>query len=92
MHSLNKKGISEIVQITSIIALSIIALWTIGSYVFGLSDKLDGALSPIVDCVQLQTRITSACINSENKIEVTITKSETDNLNKINLAGYYMPS
>jgi len=87
MRSLNKKGISEIVQITSIIALSIIALWAVGSYVLDLSSKLEGTLSPVVECVQLQTRIISACINQDGKIEATINKPEADNLEKINLIG-----
>ena len=87
MQNLNKKGISEIVQITSIIALSIIALWAIGSYVLDLSSKLDGTLSPVVDCVQLQTRITDACVNPEGKIEVTLSKAITDKITRVNLVG-----
>ncbi len=87
MRSLNRKGVSEIVQIASIIALSIIALTSVWSYVSDLSNNFENQLSPIVDCVQLQTRISNACINSEGKIEVIIDKPEADNIDKIILTG-----
>ena len=87
MQNLNKKGISEIVQITSIIALSIIAITMIWGYVSYLSNIASNQLSPTVDCLQLQTRITSACINSEGNIEVTINKAITDKITRVNLVG-----
>ena len=87
MPYLNKKGMAEIVQIILIIALSIIAITSVWSYVSDLSNTLESQLSPIVDCVQLQTKIDSACISSENKIEVKISKALTDKITKITLAG-----
>ncbi len=87
MQHLNKKGVSEIIQVMSILALSIVAIWSIGSYVLGLSHDLEKNLSPVVDCVQLQTRITKACITPDGKLELIINKPSTDNLNKIFLTG-----
>ncbi len=87
MQSLNKKGVSEIVQVMSIVALSVIALWSVGSYVLDLSRDLESSLSPVVDCVQLQTQITKTCINLDGKLEININKPSTDNLNKILLTG-----
>lgn len=87
MQHLNKKGVSEIVQVMSIIALSVVALWSVGSYVLSLSQDLEKNLSPVVDCVQLKTRLTNACLNSEGKLEVTLNKPSTDNLDKIFLTG-----
>ncbi len=87
MQHLNKKGISEIVQVMSILALSVIAIGTVGSYVLDLSHNLEKNLSPVVDCVQLQTRITNACLTPDGKLKVTINKPSTDNLDKMFLTG-----
>lgn len=91
MHSINRKGVSEIVQIASIILLSLVALSLVWIYVSRVSGNSLDQLSPLVDCVQLQTKIESACLNSNSEIEVMINKDLTDEINEFYLkseSGY----
>ena len=87
MSSLNKKGMAEIVQIMSLIVLSIIAISLVWSYVADIGNLLGKQLSPVVDCLSQTSRIVSACKNPEGKIEVTLNNALTDDIAKINIIG-----
>lgn len=80
-NKLNKKGLAEIVQVLMITLLSIVAIATISSYILGLSNGLESKLSPVVDCLTMQSKIQNACVNSEGKIEVLVNSAEE----KVNL-------
>src|SRR3989344_7123587 len=72
MQSLNKKGLSEVVQTSLIILLSISAIFAMWSYIGDLKGNLENQLSPVVGCLQQESYFESACINAEGKIEATM--------------------
>lgn len=72
MQDLNKKGFSSILQVTLLAALSVLALSLIWGYISDLSNDFENQLSPTVDCISQKSKITSACINSEGKIELDL--------------------
>ena len=74
MQSLNKKGLSEVVQTSLIILLSISAIFTMWSYISGLTQDFENQLSPVVDCLNQNSKVQSACISTDGKVEVTINK------------------
>lgn len=74
MQSLNKKGLSEVVQTSLIILLSISAIFTMWSYIGDLASNLGNQLSPTVGCIQQKSEAQGACISTDGKVEVTINK------------------
>lgn len=82
---INKKGMSSIIQVSILAALSILALSMVWGYVSDLSNGLGSRLSPAVDCIQ-QLPIINACINTEGKIEVNLEVALGDSINKIDLS------
>ncbi|MDP4039866.1 MAG: hypothetical protein Q8P57_04790 [Candidatus Pacearchaeota archaeon] len=84
MHNLNKtknkKGIADIVATVLIIALSVVAVSMIFSYLSVYAQNLDSTLSPSISCLEMRTSITETCYNSETKnLEVSVDKSVGDN-------------
>ena len=69
-HLINKKGFSDLIQIVLLVALSIIAIVAIGSYVIDLA-KIE-KLSPAVDCLTQKIKIANACINEQGQIELRV--------------------
>jgi len=75
MQSLNKKGLSEVVQTSLLILLSISAIFTMWSYVKDLTGDFEETLSPVVGCINMKSKIESACINENRQVEVTLIKA-----------------
>ena len=78
MYIINKKGLSDTVQIVMISALSILAIMTVAKYVISLSDELDSQLSPAVDCLTMKSKVISACLNNQNQIELDVNLFDTE--------------
>ena len=91
MQNLNKKGLSEVVQTSLIILLSISAIFTIWGYISGITGNLENQLSPTVECIQQESEITRACINQEGKVEVILNKALGEKITdtQFNLNGEY---
>ncbi len=89
MQNLNKKGLSEVVQTSLLILLSISAIFTLWSYVGDLTGDFEETLSPVVDCINMKSEIKGACINEDGKVEVTLNKAlgETITNTEFNLNG-----
>ncbi len=72
---IGKKGISDIVGVTMIVLLTIVALSVMWSYVGGITENIE-SLSPVPDCLQLRWDV-NACHNDlVKKAEVTITSRD----------------
>ena len=89
MQNLNKKGLSEVVQTSLLILLSISAIITMWGYIGGLTGDFKETLSPVVGCINIDSEAQSACINADGKIEVTLSKAlgETITKTEFNLNG-----
>jgi len=85
MQSLNKKGFSSILQVIILSALSIISLSLIWGYVSDLSNSLGNQLSPAVDCINQQSQVISACINSQGKIQLDIQEALEEKISNLNV-------
>ena len=85
MQYLNKKGMSSIIQVTILAALSILSLSLIWTYVMGLSNGLSGQLSPTVDCITQKSEITNACITDEGEIETRLNVALGEKITKVDL-------
>ncbi len=85
MQNLNKRGFSPVIQITILSALSIISLLLIWGYVSDLSSTINRQLSPAVDCISQKSKIKSACLNEENKIELNTDFFVDEKINFLNL-------
>lgn len=72
MQNLNKKGMSSIIQVSFLITLSIVALSLVWGYVSDLSSDFENQLSPTVDCISQDSKITSACVNNEGKVQLNV--------------------
>ncbi len=79
MFNMNKKGVSEVVQVVLIMALSILAIATVSKYVLTLSGNLESQLSPTVDCLTMKSKVVSACYNQNNKIELKVVTKDEEN-------------
>lgn len=80
MQSLNKKGMSSIIQVSFLITLSIVSLSLIWGYVSDLSSDFENQLSPTVDCISQKSKITSACVNNEGKIQLSLDVGLEENI------------
>ena len=87
MQNMNRKGLSEIIQISLITLLSIAALAFVWSYVTDISTDLEKQLSPTVDCITMQSKIESACVDANGKVLVKLDVKE-----KINVAEFRINS
>ncbi len=77
---MNKKGVSEVVQVVLIMALSIMAITMVSKYVLILSGNLENQLSPIPDCLTTESEVLSACYNSvSQQIEVMVKTDGEEN-------------
>ncbi len=76
---MNKKGVSEVVQVVLIMALSILAIATVSKYVLTLSGNLESQLSPTVDCLTMKSKVLGACYNLGNQIEVRVNLNDAEN-------------
>lgn len=85
MQGINRSGFSPVIQMTILSTLSIISLLLIWGYVVDLSTGLDEQLSPVVDCINQQSEVTSACINTDGKIELTVNTALEEKINKLNI-------
>ncbi len=83
MQHLNKKGMAEIVQIMSIIVLSIVAIGTVWGYVSDLGNTLNNQLSPVVDCLSQTSGVISACKNTQGIIEARVNLVSADSINLV---------
>lgn len=72
MSGINKKGMAEIIQVSSILLLSILAIGLVWGYVADLGSTVDQQLSPTVDCITQQSTLISACINAQNQVQARI--------------------
>ncbi|MEK6894504.1 MAG: hypothetical protein AABX10_03505 [Nanoarchaeota archaeon] len=72
MYNLSKKGMSSIIQVTLLMALSVMAISLVWGYVSDLSNSLENQLSPAVDCISQKSKAISACVNSDGKVELSI--------------------
>lgn len=72
MHSLNKKGLAEIVSASLIILVSITAI----VLMFGIVSNFTTQLSPEISCSEARINppvsLIKTCQNDENKLEVTL--------------------
>ena len=71
-YKLNKKGVSEVVQVLIITVLSIVAISIVSSYVISISNNVGNQLSPAVDCLTVKTKIDSACIGSDGQVRALV--------------------
>ena len=85
MQNLSKKGFSSIIQVSIISALSINAIFMIFAYIKDLSKGLENQLSPTVDCINQQSKITSACLNSDGKVELSVNTALGEKINYLNI-------
>ncbi len=85
MQKMNKLGLSQVVQTSLLILLSISALFVIWGYVKDLTTGLGNTLSPAVDCITQQSKIESACIDKDGKVQVKLNVIEELNIAEFRL-------
>jgi hypothetical protein len=75
----SKKAIADIVVVTLIIALSVIAVAIVWSYVSAVTSSVETQLSPFSECINHQSKIISVEYNEqEGEAKVSVERAITD--------------
>jgi len=69
-NKLNKKGISDVIAVTILLAMTITSLFLFGYFILDLS-KETAQLAPAVSCFEMNSKIESVCYDEE-KTELKI--------------------
>ena len=69
-NKLNKKGISDVIAVTILLAMTITSLFLFGYFILDLS-KETTQLAPAVSCLEMNSKIESVCYDEE-KTELKI--------------------